>query len=60
MEGDAHNPVSCPQLRISIHALRMEGDFFFSDITVSPVGISIHALRMEGDIEDSNPGYHWD
>ena len=35
-------------IRISIHALREEGDFGRSPMFFS-VGISIHALREEGD-----------
>ena len=33
---------------ISIHSLRMEGDFFY-EVDDSEVEISIHSLRMEGD-----------
>ena len=35
---------------ISIHSLRMEGDFFKGVMTWENVGISIHSLRMEGDL----------
>ena len=34
---------------ISIHALRVEGDFLFSDYSILGICISIHALRVEGD-----------
>ena len=37
--------------RISIHALREEGDSLTSSITESESVISIHALREEGDAE---------
>ena len=36
--------------RISIHALREEGDAFANDITCIEM-ISIHALREEGDVQ---------
>ena len=35
-------------MQISIHSLRMEGDFKFSSI-IKSIAISIHSLRMEGD-----------
>ena len=35
-------------MRISIHTLRMEGDYFHNANRVSTL-ISIHTLRMEGD-----------
>ena len=38
----------CPGLRISIHALRVEGDEALR-ITRNGEWISIHALRVEGD-----------
>ncbi len=38
----------CPLIRISIHALRVEGDGILSQGSAI-VGISIHALRVEGD-----------
>ena len=34
---------------ISIHALRVEGDFFSGEAGLKAVEISIHALRVEGD-----------
>ena len=36
--------------RISIHALREEGDQLFHLYRLAPAAISIHALREEGDI----------
>ena len=36
-------------LRISIHALREEGDSLFSSTSTQTGRISIHALREEGD-----------
>ena len=38
------------QLRISIHALREEGDSERQVAVVCDVDISIHALREEGDL----------
>ena len=35
---------------ISIHSLRMEGDFCVIEIFHAPEFISIHSLRMEGDV----------
>ena len=35
--------------RISIHALREEGDLMFMQRDISASAISIHALREEGD-----------
>ena len=47
--GRPYRPVpAAPPLRISIHALREEGDRF-TDKVVSNLVISIHALREEGD-----------
>ena len=43
-----HALQGCVQLCISIHSLRMEGDFITLR-TISPPVISIHSLRMEGD-----------
>ena len=37
-------------LSISIHTLRMEGDYVFVTFFINPFKISIHTLRMEGDI----------
>ena len=39
----------CPGLRISIHALRVEGDLIRAKSGVTINTISIHALRVEGD-----------
>ena len=36
-------------VRISIHALRVEGDYKVSPTTAAMATISIHALRVEGD-----------
>ena len=44
----------CPLIRISIHALRVEGDLIRSAI-YSPLRISIHALRVEGDPRRGRP-----
>ena len=38
-----------PRKKISIHALREEGDLHPQKVKVNPVLISIHALREEGD-----------
>ena len=35
--------------KISIHALREEGDVLFDFLQMMPIPISIHALREEGD-----------
>ena len=43
------------ELKISIHALREEGDEEFSEGNSSKV-ISIHALREEGDRHRTGPG----
>ena len=37
------------QIKISIHALREEGDHVSADRSGQPLPISIHALREEGD-----------
>ena len=42
--------------QISIHSLRMEGDFLFVRIQRYLI-ISIHSLRMEGDGAITTPGY---
>ena len=39
-----------PSSRISIHALREEGDSIGDVLELCVVGISIHALREEGDL----------
>ena len=36
--------------RISIHALREEGDFYLVINAINIIKISIHALREEGDV----------
>ena len=41
---------------ISIHALRVEGDFFSFRLAVA-LKISIHALRVEGDFHPSPNGH---
>ena len=38
-----------PPLVISIHSLRMEGDFAYKDLYMASI-ISIHSLRIEGDL----------
>ena len=49
MEGDVLTKTEKSEsMRISIHALRMEGDRIQSRRR-HPPAISIHALRMEGD-----------
>ena len=42
-------------IKISIHALREEGDLFAPDKEFAPTKISIHALREEGDRPNINP-----
>ena len=37
-------------MKISIHALRVEGDYIWKKIREREVLISIHALRVEGDL----------
>ena len=37
-------------LKISIHALRGEGDYYGGDEDSAIINISIHALRGEGDV----------
>ena len=37
------------QAKISIHALRVEGDAYRDSFDMSRRSISIHALRVEGD-----------
>ena len=50
MEGDRLLPVARENaFDISIHALRVEGDWQRTDRPQAP-GISIHALRVEGDL----------
>mgnify|MGYP007068771725 CR=1 FL=1 len=39
---------------ISIHSLRVEGDFAVVEIDYSPAIISIHSLRVEGDLFAAN------
>ena len=46
--GSAASP---PEMVISIHALREEGDLTISSIKVAEFMISIHALREEGDLK---------
>ena len=51
MEGDAFQLAFFPRFRrISIHSLRMEGDYH-SLCRKSSLYISIHSLRMEGDVK---------
>ena len=50
MEGDLHADYNAAPGRISIHALRVEGDLAFSKRNRRSF-ISIHALRVEGDLE---------
>ena len=38
-------------MRISIHALREEGDSLFEFVFTGAEAISIHALREEGDLK---------
>ena len=54
MEGDLPSPTQSAGQRISIHALRMEGDRF-AVLGGDRMAISIHALRMEGDGGKKNP-----
>ena len=44
--------------KISIHALREEGDHRAADLTADP-SISIHALREEGDISRQALHHLW-
>ncbi len=47
-------------MSISIHALRMERDEFYSYLINTPFNISIHALRMERDYrQSSSSSYSW-
>ena len=39
-------------MRISIHALRVEGDLVKAGVLIWQGQISIHALRVEGDLSD--------
>ena len=49
MEGDRDRTnLIVPHVQISIHALRVEGDFV-STVPIAAITISIHALRVEGD-----------
>ena len=52
MEGDNRQFIWLLLLVISIHSLRMEGDFLVS-LSWTVHGISIHSLRMEGDTIDT-------
>ena len=52
MEGDYINKTQVQLSAISIHSLRMEGDWRQNIISTTPKGISIHSLRMEGDHPD--------
>ena len=47
-ETKAFQKFICLYQHISIHSLRMEGDFFCTSHSLHPF-ISIHSLRMEGD-----------
>ena len=50
MEGDSHKYITYTDLaRISIHALRVEGDSGHGFHVYYLLEISIHALRVEGD-----------
>ena len=49
--------ISTLLIKISIHTLRMEGDYPNFDATRHVVQISIHTLRMEGDGVDKRIGY---
>ena len=51
MEGDYAAGKGYTFWEISIHSLRMEGDFDLSVLTHKHC-ISIHSLRMEGDVSD--------
>ena len=44
------------QIKISIHALREEGDHVSADRSGQPLPISIHALREEGDAAAATGG----
>ena len=50
MEGDLILLISIHLYIISIHSLRMEGDWWQDVANVQQLAISIHSLRMEGDI----------
>ena len=52
MEGDSQLDVTDLEIFISIHALRVEGDFSQLANQVFKCDISIHALRVEGDVPD--------
>ena len=45
----------CWKQKISIHALREEGDLYFMALYYNHDDISIHALREEGDRRGDNP-----
>ena len=51
MEGDKKSKIVEIGETISIHSLRMEGDYNHSTLSDLAPGISIHSLRMEGDVE---------
>ena len=50
MEGDTIAVTLSDGNGISIHALRVEGDYSYLGPKGAGVGISIHALRVEGDL----------
>ena len=50
MEGDWYSRLAAADMdAISIHTLRVEGDFLRSFRFISTPPISIHTLRVEGD-----------
>ena len=49
MEGDVANNLKQAATTISIHALRVEGDWLLGSPMTYQKLISIHALRVEGD-----------
>ena len=50
MEGDVSFLLRFQSMCISIHSLRMEGDYKIVLNGTYGISISIHSLRMEGDI----------
>ena len=56
MEGDVYRlPVNVKHNQISIHALRVEGDYIDTEKCYQILYISIHALRVEGDRKEGSP-----
>ena len=59
MEGDNGVPQHGHGVIISIHTLRMEGDFDRIALRAEAAAISIHTLRMEGDSFRIPGSYSW-